>query len=881
MPGAMLAAMLLPPMDAPRSDFWSDLDRCNVVWTSPSEDASGSMPLGNGEVGLNLWIEPSGDLVFYVSRTDAWSEASRLLKLGRVRVRLEPSPLTPAAPFEQKLSLKDGRAEVRMGGWRFRVFVDSAAPVVYVEGRGGGASKVTATVENWRAEPRRLHGEELQSSWTMQDAPANVRVEESAGRFDVRSPDAVVWWHRNETSVVPFTLRHQGLESVAELAKDPILHRTFGGRLRGEGFFRVGKDSLETAQPVRSFCLTLSTASEQAPSVDEWLARLPNPAPADRARSRTSRWWRAFWERSHIFVEPRWTMPESPHALRLGVDSNGSSRFAGTIRDAIAMPRPLGEAEIRQLASRAPSGNDSSTPADIRLENGFTVAAWIRPGENESGRIFDKLTAGGSDGFLFDTHPGMALRLIVGDRTLRLDRCLTAGRWTHVAATASPDGALAIYVDGVRRAAAGAPSVSQAYQLQRYMAACSGRGAYPIKFNGSIFTVDPKFAGGPDLNPDWRRWGDCYWWQNTRLPYFATVASGDADLAGALFDLFERVLPLSVARARIYYGASGVYFPETMTPFGTYANRDYGWDRKGKQPGDVDSPWWRYAWQQGLELTSLMLDFYDQTQDRRFLERRVLPMAKEVLAYFDSRFARDPSGRLRIEPTQAVETYWTGVVNDTPTVAGLHDVVGRLARLRLPKDLVDLVARLQPALPPLPVSGDRIAPAEKFDPVRSNVENPELYAIWPFRLAGVGRPNLSLARRTFLGRIEKASFGWQYDGQCAALSGLAEEAGRILLGKVGNSHPAFRFPAMWGPNYDWLPDQDHGSNILLTLQNMVLQPVGDKIHLLPAWPKSWNVRFRLKAPKRTTVEGEYRDGRLVRLKVDPPERAKDVILPEG
>ena len=189
--------------------------------------------------------------------------------------------------------------------------------------------------------------------------------------------------------------------------------------------------------------------------------------------------------------------------------------------------------------------------------------------------------------------------------------------------------------------------------------------------------------------------------------------------------------------------------------------------------------------------------------------------------------------------------------------------------------------RLRPILPPVPVEDGRLKPAERFEPTRTNVENPELYAIWPFRLYGVGRPGLDVARRTFLGRIEKASVGWQYDGQCAALAGLADEAGAILLGKVGNSNPAFRFPAMWGPNYDWLPDQDHGSNILLTLQNMVLQPVGEKIHLLPAWPKDWNVRFRLRAPRRTTVEGEYRDGRLVWLRVDPPDRAKDVVLGRG
>ena len=53
-----------------------------------------------------------------------------------------------------------------------------------------------------------------------------------------------------------------------------------------------------------------------------------------------------------------------------------------------------------------------------------------------------------------------------------------------------------------------------------------------------------------------------------------------------------------------------------------------------------------------------------------------------------------------------------------------------------------------------------------------------------------------------------------------------------------NSHPAYRWPATWGPNFDWLPDQNHGGNLLETTQLMLLQSVGDKILLLPAWPKS-------------------------------------------
>ena len=74
------------------------LDSYNVVWNSPSENAHGSMPLGNGDVGINAWVDEKGDLVFYVSKTDAWDENARLCKIGRVRVQFDP-PLAPKEGF--------------------------------------------------------------------------------------------------------------------------------------------------------------------------------------------------------------------------------------------------------------------------------------------------------------------------------------------------------------------------------------------------------------------------------------------------------------------------------------------------------------------------------------------------------------------------------------------------------------------------------------------------------------------------------------------------------------------------------------------------------------------------------------------------------------
>jgi len=54
------------------------IDQYNPVWESPCEFASGSMPPGNGDIGVNAWVEESGDLLFYIGKTDTWSENGRL-----------------------------------------------------------------------------------------------------------------------------------------------------------------------------------------------------------------------------------------------------------------------------------------------------------------------------------------------------------------------------------------------------------------------------------------------------------------------------------------------------------------------------------------------------------------------------------------------------------------------------------------------------------------------------------------------------------------------------------------------------------------------------------------------------------------------------------
>ena len=71
---------------------------------------------------------------------------------------------------------------------------------------------------------------------------------------------------------------------------------------------------------------------------------------------------------------------------------------------------------------------------------------------------------------------------------------------------------------------------------------------------------------------------------------------------------------------------------------------------------------------------------------------------------------------------------------------------------------------------------------------------------------GVGKEGLEIARNTYLYDPDAQKFrshiGWKQDNIWAACLGMTEEAAQLTLEKMANG--PHRFPAFWGPGYDWI-----------------------------------------------------------------------------
>ena len=711
-------------------------------WTTPSKNASESMPCGGGDVGLNVWTEENGDVLFYLSRSGCFDENNTLLKLGRFRIHLT-NPLKMRS-FRQQLVLKDGYCQVTDGQRWIVIWVDVEKPVVHVEvSVEKEKTGVEVTYESWRTTDRLMTKREgFQSSYKFR-MPQGTTTRRDSIRC---SDDALLFVHHNgEVTQMDATVAQQQLTAVADQLYNPLRRLTFGGKLSGNDlrFDRQVKGSYmntpyegwtyASRKEAQRHQIQITMATLQG-TIDDWLQQVEQTArqvDSRRDRRQTQQWWQQFWQRSYI---------ESP----------------------------------------------------------LTIA--------------------------------------------------------------------------------------RNYTLFRYMLGCNAKSEWPTKFNGGLFTFDPSLvndAAEYQLTPDFRNWGGgVHTAQNQRLVYWPMLKSGDTDLMKPQLDFYLRILQNATLRSEVYWHHGGACFTEQIENYGLPNYAEYGGKRPaGFDPGMERNAWLEYEWDTCLEFCMMALEAHRYSgMDITAYE----PLIKACLQFFDEHYQYlatmrgakrlDGNGKLVLYPGSGGETYKMAY-NATSTVAALQTVSAAFldyAQEQNDTTLTAYLSSLTSRLPELTIREGRILPALHYERVQ-NAETTQLYPVFPWRMYGVGRPDLDIARNTYtqdtLALKFRSHIGWKQDNIWAACLGMKDEAMRLAQLKLADG--PYRFPAFWGPGYDWSPDHNWGGSGMIGLQEMLLQEVDDTLYLFPAWPQEQDVRFRLHASHGTVVEAELKGGKVVHLKTTP------------
>ena len=409
---------------------------------------------------------------------------------------------------------------------------------------------------------------------------------------------------------------------------------------------------------------------------------------------------------------------------------------------------------------------------------------------------------------------------------------------------------------------ADAARIVRNYELFRYMLGCNAYGEWPTKFNGGLFTFDPVYVDSTaTFTPDYRKWGGgTMTAQNQRLVYWPMLKSGDTDMMTAQLDTYLRLLPNAEAWSRHHWGHEGACFCEQLENFGFPNPAEYGKHPEGSDYGTERNAWLEYEWDTALEFCMMALQ--EQKQTGADISRYE-PMIKSCLRFFDEHYqylakqrgskALDGNGKLIIYPGSGCETYKMAY-NPSSTIAALRTLATAIGD-----------TTLLHRLPEIPLTttaeGDTcIAPAVTWARIQ-NVETPQLYPVFPWRVYGMGREGLDIARNTYLkdphAIAMRSSKGWKQDNIWAACLGLKEEAKRLASEKFADG--PYRFPAFWEAGYDWAPDMNRGGSAMIGLQEMLLQetPDGEPI-LFPSWPEEWPVSFRLLASNGRVIEATHK-----------------------
>ncbi len=299
------------------------VSRYNVIWNTPSKDATGVMPLGNGDIAAGVYAIENGDLFLLLAKNDAYTYMGDIFKTGRIRISLKPNPFVAGKPFRQTLDLATGSIHIEADGLKLRIWADANRPVFHVEINSIKEIAVTAQPDLWiRFDHTSFNVTKFYTSaggWLPDAEPTqDVKLEKNG---------KMIWYYSvGDRSILADDLKFYNVGQMAKKVTDPFRYNTFGNllespdlKLSGGIFSGEGK----------SFDIRIHALTMKTPTSSKWVEAIESqaaqPISLKKDWENNCRWWADFWNRSWIIAADN-TLPKADREKLNGEPSASGSR---------------------------------------------------------------------------------------------------------------------------------------------------------------------------------------------------------------------------------------------------------------------------------------------------------------------------------------------------------------------------------------------------------------------------------------------------------------------------------------------------------------------------------------------------------------------------
>ncbi|WP_136063821.1 DUF5703 domain-containing protein [Pontiella sulfatireligans] len=804
------------------------LDDYTVVWDSQSANSSESMPCGGGDIGLNVWVE-KGDLFFYVERSGNVDENDQLLKTGRVRIQIEPSPFAEDGKdivFRQELDLKCGAVlisgETTDNTVNIKIWVEVHRPVIHVELDAEKESRITASFESWRNEKKLIPISDTGSGggrdfnrWACYGYVSyKGEVFSYPDQVSFENKNRVLFYHRNGSDdLIDKEIALQRLDGVMDQMNQPTRNRIFGGVMfgdnltagdvtEGEYAFTPHKAwNLKSINPAKQHHVQIALYTEQTERLDQWKANLETVVGGSQASASAGaeavvplgswnenlNWWSEFWNRSRVIINKG----RGPEDVGWQVGRNYQL--------------------MRYMLACNAYGE---------LPTNFNGGLFIYDHFYVSGRKGLDPSFYNADFRAWGAWTGMNQRLIYWPMLKSGDFEMMRPQFDF-------------FRKNLRNA-----------QLRNEV-------SFGIK--GCSFAEQINTAGLPN--------GYHYGWEP---PYGKRSPNHEMGMQHHHTHYFHTQLEFAymMHEWRRFTGADiseyipfmkdAVIFHYEYHKMLQRRRNGQDWDENGKLV------------LKGMQATETYKPGSNPMPEVAALHKNL----EALLELPDEWVSVDEKAQFRDWAARVPELNFR-IRNGHKTLSPLLEEKpsSRLCNREL--------AQLYPVFP-----YGIYALGQPDLEVGVNT--------WKYGLDTAGDTYLGKQFGVDGYPQKEAWWGWGQQVPMLARLGLTGEAKEYISKKLGHAMgdpqgkpKPNRFPAFWGPGYGCMPSMEWGAAGMIGLQEMLLQTIakdGKEIRMLPAWPADWDVDFKLHAPEKTTVECRFENGQLVETAVAPARRKADVVI---